>query len=129
MRALFNLMIDDLRKTYIIKTLTVNKRREIDCFTVLSDESKLILTTNELMLYLEEKDIPIKYYAIGVVEEDKICILKDEVWLVFYSERGKRRILFSSNKEKEACQSFLLILKKTIATDTNRKSINLYKNL
>lgn len=129
MKALIKLIIDDLRKYYIIKTLTIRKREKIDSYTVLSDESNLIATINDLIFYLKEKDIPINYYAIGVDSEDRICILKDKVWLVFYSERGKRRVLFNSSNEKEACQSFLLILKKTIATDTNRIRIDLYNRL
>lgn len=122
-------IIDILRKNYLISKLTRDKRIEIDNNMQLSSESKNIVKYEQLENYLQSKKIPEKYYSIGNDKEDSICINFISKWLVYYSERGEKKVFLESFNEEEACQLFLLIVKKSIATDTGREEIFLYEKL
>lgn len=122
-------IIDILRKNYLIDKLTKDKRIEIENNMQLRSESKAIVQYEQLEKYLQSKTIPEKYYSIGKDKEDSICICFLNKWLVYYSERGEKKVFLESLNEEEACQLFLLIVKKSIATDTGREAIYMYEKL
>ncbi len=81
------------------------------------------MNINELDKYLTRLKIPDCLYDIraGYLTNSKFyegfCIRKKRLfykriqWLVFYEERGVRQILKKFNKEEEACDYFLKLIK------------------
>lgn len=66
------------------------------------------MTIEQLKNKLEEAGIPEDCYSImtGGLPNEKFCIEKDEMWQVYYSERGKRTGLRAFKTEEEACEYF-----------------------
>lgn len=62
------------------------------------------MTINELNNKLIEIGVPQDSYSImiGGLPNERLCIVKEEMWEVYYSERGKKRF----EKEEEACEYF-----------------------
>lgn len=62
---------------------------------------------------LKEKGIPKELYSIleGGLPNEQYCIVKEELWYVYYSERGRRSGLKEFELESDACEYFYDILK------------------
>jgi hypothetical protein len=72
------------------------------------------MTTVTLKEMLTVEGIPSKWYLLDSkgVKEDKICLEHaDNMWNVFYSERGKKYDLLSFATENEACENLLARLR------------------
>ena len=86
--------------------------------TQLSAESLNIRYCYELLPYLKKKQIPEDVYSISRVKDETICIIRENnVWSIFYSERGQRINAANFMNEQSACKHFLLEVKKIIGLD------------
>lgn len=67
------------------------------------------MNVNELKETLVSLNISDKYYSIltGGLPNEKLCIVNNEVWAVYYSERGQKTGLKEFSSEAEACEYFL----------------------
>lgn len=73
------------------------------------------MTIIELEKALEEINVPKNAYSIltGGLPNEQLCIVYEEnVWKVYYSERGRKSDLKEFNNEKDACEYFFNKLKK-----------------
>lgn len=72
------------------------------------------MTINELKNKLLEIGVPEDLYAINIggLPNERLCIVKDEMWQVYYSERGKKTGKKSFETETEACEYFLNKMKR-----------------
>lgn len=72
------------------------------------------MTVNELKNKLDKTGISQDLYSImaGGLPNEKLCIVKEEVWQVYYSERGKRVGQKSFETEAEACEYFYVKMKR-----------------
>ena len=72
------------------------------------------MNLNDLQEYLSHKPIHPDAVSFGTglpFEFEKYCIVKeDEIWEVYYSERGHKVGLTQFKNEIEACQYFLELL-------------------
>lgn len=68
----------------------------------------------ELEKELKKIGIPDNLYSImiGGLPNEKLCIIKEDKWQVYYSERGSKTGLKIFNTETEACEYFLRKLKR-----------------
>ena len=75
------------------------------------------MTAAELVLELEKLGLPKDLYSImiGGLPNEKMCIVKEENWQVYYSERGNKVGLKLFQTETEACEYFLRKLKRYVA--------------
>ena len=66
------------------------------------------MTVDELKNKLDEIGVSQDLYSImvGGLPNEKLCIVKDEMWQVYYSERGKRIGEKVFETEEEACEYF-----------------------
>lgn len=66
------------------------------------------MTVNELKNKLDEIGVSQDLYSImiGGLPNERLCIVKEEMWQVYYSERGQKvgRKIFQT--EEEACKYF-----------------------
>lgn len=68
-------------------------------------------TTNELVDFLERKNIPSDAYSFYRDKDDAYCIEKiDGEWLVYYSERGTKNELGWAKNEGQALNLLKLFL-------------------
>lgn len=67
------------------------------------------MTIFELEHKLKELGIPNDLFSImeGGLPNEKLCIVKGDVWQVYYSERGQKSGLKEFETETEACEYFL----------------------
>ena len=66
------------------------------------------MTVDELKNKLDEIGVSQDLYSImvGGLPNEKLCIVKDEMWQVYYSERGKRIGEKVFETEEGACEYF-----------------------
>lgn len=66
------------------------------------------MTTVELEKELNKIGVSKELYSImiGVFPNEKLCIVKEELWQVYYSERGHKSGLKAFKTETEACEFF-----------------------
>lgn len=64
---------------------------------------------DELQDELNRLRIPPAYYSlVGGNYSETVCIVKEDgKWIVYYSERGRRKIYGTFDDEEEACTCFL----------------------
>ena len=69
----------------------------------------MIMTVAQLEQELEMMEIPNELYSImvGGLPNEKLCLVKEETWQVYYSERGNKSGLKVFETEAEACEFFL----------------------
>lgn len=67
------------------------------------------MTIKELAHILTELKIDKDDYSICLetFPNDKLCIVKNDLWEVYYSERGRKSNLHKFQSESEACEYFL----------------------
>ena len=72
------------------------------------------MTIIELERELLQLGISDDLYSImtGGLPNEKLCIVKEDKWKVYYSERGKKSGLKIFETETEACEYFLRKLKR-----------------
>lgn len=80
------------------------------------EEVEIRMTINQLKNKLDELGIPEDLYSImvGGLPNERLCIIKDEMWQVYYSERGKRTGLRTFETEEEACEYFYVKCKNMV---------------
>lgn len=66
------------------------------------------MTVSELEKELEMMEIPNELYSImvGGLPNEKLCLVKEDTWQVYYSERGNKSGLKVFETESEACEFF-----------------------
>lgn len=66
------------------------------------------MTINELKNKLDETGVSQDLYSImiGGLPNERLCIVKEEIWQVYYSERGKKVGQRFFETEEEACEYF-----------------------
>lgn len=66
------------------------------------------MTVNELKNKLNEAGVPRDLYSImvGGLPNERLCIVNEEMWQVYYSERGKKVGQKFFKIEEEACEYF-----------------------
>ncbi len=66
------------------------------------------MTVNELKNKLDEIGVPQDLYSImiGGLPNERLCIVKEEMWQVYYSERGRKVGQKVFETEEEACEYF-----------------------
>ncbi len=66
------------------------------------------MLVKELKNKLDEMGVPQDLYSIltGGLPNERLCIVKEEMWRVYYSERGKKAGQRSFETEEEACEYF-----------------------
>ncbi len=71
------------------------------------------MNIKELEKKLDALAIPKDIYSImeGGLPNEKLCIVKEETWQVYYSERGCKTGLEEFDSEEEACEYFYEELK------------------
>lgn len=72
------------------------------------------MLVNELKDKLDEIGVPQGLYSImiGGLPNERLCIVKEEMWQVYYSERGKKAGQKFFETEEEACEYFYRKLKR-----------------
>lgn len=72
------------------------------------------MTVNELQKKLDKIGVSQDLYSImvGGLPNERLCIVKEEKWQVYYSERGKRVGQKFFETEEEACEYFFGKLKR-----------------
>ena len=72
------------------------------------------MTIIELERVLLELGISEDLYSVmtGGLPNEKLCIVKEDKWQVYYSERGKKSGLKIFETETEACEYFLRKMKR-----------------
>ena len=72
------------------------------------------MTTVELESALVEMEISSDLYSImtGGLPNERLCIVKENGWQVYYSERGYKSGLKIFETETEACEYFLRKIKR-----------------
>ena len=72
------------------------------------------MTTAELQKALDQIYVPRDYYSInkGGLPNEKLCIVNDGGWCVYYSERGHKAGLKYFETESAACEYFYNKMKK-----------------
>ena len=72
------------------------------------------MTTDELQKELNKLGVSQDLYSlmIGGFPNEKLCIVKEESWQVYYSERGHKSGLKIFDTETEACEFFLRKMKR-----------------
>lgn len=72
------------------------------------------MTIIELECALVQMGISSDLYSImtGGLPNEKLCIVKEDKWQVYYSERGNRSGLKIFETETEACEYFLHKIKR-----------------
>ncbi len=75
------------------------------------------MTVAQLERELEMMKIPNELYSImvGGLPNEKLCIVKEDTWQVYYSERGIKGGLKVFETETEACKFFLQKIKRYAA--------------
>ena len=70
------------------------------------------MTIIELESELEQMGVPSDFYSImiGGLPNEKLCIVRENKWKVYYSERGSKNGL--KTFETEACEYFLRKMKR-----------------
>ena len=70
------------------------------------------MKVNELKKRLDEIGVSEDIYSImfGGLPNERLCIVKEEMWKVYYSERGRRTGEKFFVTEEEACEYFLELL-------------------
>lgn len=67
---------------------------------------------NELRLKLEKLGVPRRVYSLSGWSDERLCLEKrDEVWDVFFVERGQKRAARTFETEDQACEYMLDELK------------------
>lgn len=68
----------------------------------------------ELEEKLNKLGIPKDTYSIlkGGLPNERLCIVKEEEWCVYYSEKGRRSSLKKFQTETEACEYFFEKIKR-----------------
>lgn len=66
------------------------------------------MTVVELERELEKRGVPKDFYSIMAegLPNEKLCIVKENKWQVYYSERGCKTGLKEFEQETEACEYF-----------------------
>lgn len=72
------------------------------------------MTVKQLKKELEMMEIPSELYSImvGGLPNEKLCIVREDTWQVYYSERGSKSGLKLFKTESEACEFFLHKMKR-----------------
>ncbi len=71
------------------------------------------MTINELQVKLDELNISKELYSLqGGLPNEKLCLVKEDTWKIYYSERGSRTGEKAYESEEEACEVFLRKLKR-----------------
>ena len=72
------------------------------------------MTIIELESTLEQMGVSRDLYSImiGGLPNEKLCIVREDKWQVYYSERGNKSGLKIFETETEACEYFLRKLKR-----------------
>lgn len=72
------------------------------------------MKVNELKKRLDEIGVSEDVYSImfGGLPNERLCIVKEEMWKVYYSERGRRSGEKFFETEEEACEYFFELLKR-----------------
>lgn len=72
------------------------------------------MTITNLQKELQSMGIPEELYSImdGGLPSEKLCIVNEGVWQVYYSERGQKTGLRTFSAESEACEYFLKKLRR-----------------
>ena len=72
------------------------------------------MTIIELESELEQMGVPSDFYSImiGGLPNEKLCIVREDKWKVYYSERGSKDGLKTFETETEACEYFLRKMKR-----------------
>ena len=74
------------------------------------------MTIDELEEYLNEIGIKKDLYSImkGGLPNERLCIVKEDAWQVYYSERGRKSGIKNFNSESEACEYFINKIKRYV---------------
>ncbi|MGN0355035.1 MAG: hypothetical protein ACI4EI_08155 [Muricoprocola sp.] len=74
------------------------------------------MTIEDLSSTLNKMNIPKDLYSImtGGLPNEKLCIVKEDKWQVYYSERGHKSGLKIFETEEEACEYFLDKIKRYV---------------
>lgn len=72
------------------------------------------MKVNELKSKLDEIGVSQDLYSImvGGLPNERLCIVKDEMWQVYYSERGNKVGQKVFETEEEACEYFYRKMKR-----------------
>lgn len=72
------------------------------------------MKVNELKSKLDEIGVSRDLYSImvGGLPNERLCIVKDEMWQVYYSERGNKVGQKVFETEEEACEYFYRKMKR-----------------
>lgn len=72
------------------------------------------MTIIELESELEKLGVPSDLYSImiGGLPNEKLCIVREDKWKVYYSERGSKNGLKIFETETEACEYFFSKMKR-----------------
>ena len=72
------------------------------------------MTVAQLEKELKMMGIPKELYSImvGGLPNEKLCIVKEDTWQVYYSERGNKSGLKIFETESDACEYFLRKMKR-----------------
>ena len=66
---------------------------------------------SELISKLQGMNIPGDSYSIDEISNESLCLIcENEIWKIFYSERGQRTEEERHSNENDACQAFFLRL-------------------
>lgn len=72
------------------------------------------MRVNELKNKLDEIGVPQNLYSImtGGLPNERLCIVNEKMWQVYYSERGKKVGHKFFETEEEACEYFYKKMKR-----------------
>ncbi|MBE6050037.1 MAG: hypothetical protein E7214_05070 [Clostridium sp.] len=72
------------------------------------------MNVNELKIELERLVISKDLYCIlsGSMPNEKLCLVHEDAWKIYYSERGRRTGEKVYLNEEEACEAFLKKMKR-----------------
>ena len=72
------------------------------------------MNVEQLKKELDNLKIPKMSYSIleGGTPSETLCLVLEDKWRIFYSERGERTLELEYLTEEEACETFLRMLRK-----------------
>ena len=89
--------------------------RKLDVLCHLNKKDQLKMNVEKLIKELKELGIPESLYSIleGGTPSEKLCLVHEDEWRIYYSERGGRTGERAYPTEEEACEVFLRMLKRS----------------
>lgn len=81
-------------------------------------EVMVFMKLQELKILPNREQISKSYYSLdAMLPNEKLCLIfSNDVWNIYYSERGQKNSIAEFNSEDDACEYFYQILKKIIVS-------------